>query len=101
MAATERPNRSLDQRSAPQSTSLRLDAALLDDAPPLLLLAFQVRGGLLGRARDDRQTPLLVELHLFGGGERLADVRIQRVDNRTRRALRRRNHEPGVELVAR
>src|SRR2546427_3805772 len=47
--------------------SLRLDAALLDDPPPLLLLAFQVSGRLLRRARDYREPPLLVELHLERG----------------------------------
>src|SRR6266480_3477489 len=56
--------------------SLRLDAALLDDPPPLLLLAFQVSGRLLRRARDYREPPLLVELHLAGPGEDLTDVRI-------------------------
>src|SRR2546426_8693719 len=68
------------------SELLRLDATLLDDACPLLLLPFQVRGGRLGRARDYRQPALFVELHLVGRGEDLADVRIQRIDNRARRA---------------
>src|SRR4029077_20085333 len=80
--------------------SLRLHAALLDDARPLLLLALEVGGGLLGRAVDDRQPALLPELHLVRHAEHLADVRVERVDNRARRALRRRDDVPSVELIA-
>src|SRR5204862_582686 len=69
-----------------ESNSLRLDAALLDHPPPLLLLAGEVRGRFLGAARDHGQAAILVELHLVRSGEHFADVRIQRVDDRARRA---------------
>src|SRR3954468_2869556 len=82
-----------------RNVSLRLNAALLDHAAPLLLLAGKVGGGLLWRTRDHRQPPLLPELHLVGRSEHLADMGIERVDDRARGAFRRHDDEPGVELV--
>src|SRR3954470_13769849 len=85
--------------SVTPAASLRLDAALLDAARPFLLLNLQVRGRFFRCARNYGQPALFVELYLLGGGEYLADMRIERLDNRARCSLGRRNHEPGIELV--
>src|SRR5512142_2843399 len=83
------------------SMSLRLDAALFDHPPPLLLLAFEMRNRFLRGTGDHRHTALLVGLDLVGRRHDFPDVRIERVDDGSRRALGRADHEPGVELVAR
>src|SRR5262249_49866191 len=72
-----------------------------DHLPPFLGFALQVRGELLGRARDDLEPHLLEEAGLLRRRERVLDPGVERRDDRCGRPLGRDHAVPGHEFVPR